>query len=368
MNDEMLYQNLAKHLDSLPEGYPATESGVELRILKYLFIPEYASLAVHLQPTPQPAEAVAQRAGLEAAKVAEMLEDMSAKGLIFSIKPPAKEAMYMAAPFVIGIWEYQLNRLEPEFNRMVREYMPEFQKASQHLPPQLRTIPVGKSIDAKGEVLVYEQARELIKGQKKIVVSPCICRKEHKMMGEGCDKPLESCLSFGWGADYYERNGLGRAIDETEALAVLQRAEETGLVLQPSNAQKIVALCCCCGDCCETLKAFKMHPKPASLASSAFVASVNRDECIGCETCLERCQMEALTIDDDSVAVVDLDRCIGCGLCVTTCPTGAISLERKPEGQIRPVPANMMDAYMERMQLRAQAEVADRADRLTKSQ
>ncbi len=365
---EMLYQDLAKHLDSLPEGYPATESGVELHILKYLFIPEYARLAVHLQPMPQPAEAVAQRAGMDVVKVAEMLEDMSAKGLIFSLKPPVKEPMYMAAPFVIGIWEYQLNRLEPEFNRMGREYMPEFQKASGHLPPQLRTIPVEKSIEAKAEVLVYEQARELVKGQKKIVVSPCICRKEHKMMGEGCDKPLESCLSFGWGADYYERNGLGRAIDEAEALAVLQRAEETGLVLQPSNAQKIVALCCCCGDCCETLKAFKRHPKPASLASSAFVACVNQDECIGCETCLERCQMEALTIDDNSVAVVNLDRCIGCGLCVTTCPTEAISLERKPEGQIRSVPANLMEAYTERLQLRAQAEVADRADRLTKLQ
>lgn len=364
MNNEILYQNLAKHLDSLPEGYPSTESGVELRILKYLFVPEHARMAVYLQPVPQSAGDVAKKADMEVIKAAEMLEDMSAKGLIFSLKPPEKEPMYMAAPFVIGIWEYQLNRLTPEFNQMIREYMPMFHKASHELPPQLRTIPVEKSIEVKGEVLVYEQARELIKGQKKIVIAPCICRKEHRMMGEGCDKPLETCLSFGWGADYYERNGLGRAIDETEALSVLQRAEEAGLVLQPSNAQKIVALCCCCGDCCETLQAFKMHPKPASIASSAFVAVVDKDECVGCETCLDRCQMEALIMDDDSVAVVDLDRCIGCGLCVTTCPTEALSLERKPQEQIRSVPANMMEAYQERMQLRAQAEVTGRVNRL----
>ncbi len=368
MSEEMVFQALAKHLDSLPEGFPSTESGVELRILKYLFTPEQADLAVHLQPMPATAEAVAERANMDAAQVTEMLDEMSAKGLVFSLKPPEKEPLYMAAAFVIGIWEYQLNRLTPEFNDMVREYMPQLQTTMMHMPPQLRTIPVEKSIDAKAEVLAYEQARELIKGQKKIVVSPCICRKEHKMMGGGCDKPLETCLSFGWGADYYERNGLGRAIDGDEALVVLQLAEEAGLVIQPSNAQKIVAMCCCCGDCCESLAALKLHPRPASVASSAFLAKVNQDECVGCETCLDRCQMEALTVVDDSVAVVNPDRCIGCGLCVTTCPTEAISLERKPEDQIRSVPANMMEAYMERLQLRAHAEVAGRADRLKQVQ
>ena len=108
--------------------------------------------------------------------------------------------------------------------------------------------------------MAYEQAEELIRGQKKLLVAPCICRREHKMTGEGCDKPEETCLVFGLGADYYQRNGLGRLIDMDEALDILAKAEKAGLVLQPSNAKKIVNICCCCGCCCQVLKTLKMYP------------------------------------------------------------------------------------------------------------
>ena len=163
------------------------------------------------------------------------------------------------------------------------------------------------------------------------------------MVGEGCDKPQETCLVFGIAADYYERNGLGRVIDKQETLEILKKADEAGLVLQPSNAKEIVNICCCCGCCCQVLKNLKRYPKPASYFSTSFVATTNPDTCQGCGVCVDRCQMEALRFEDDK-AVLDADRCIGCGLCVSTCPTESLTLVRKPEPEQPKVPRNMVEA------------------------
>jgi len=184
-----------------------------------------------------------------------------------------------------------------------------------------------------------------VRAQDKFVVAPCICRREHAMVEKGCDRPEETCLIFGTAADYYLRNGLGRLTDLEETLEILDLAEKAGFVLQPSNAKKAVNICLCCGCCCQVLKNIKRHPKPASMVSSPFVAAVNLDTCEGCGDCVDRCQMEALELDDDTVAL-DVDRCIGCGLCITTCPTESLAMVRKPESEQPEVPRNMIEAAM----------------------
>ena len=211
--------------------------------------------------------------------------------------------------------------------------------------PQLRTIPVGRSLTPEHVVLPYEQAEELVRTQERFAVAPCICRREHTMEGKGCDRPEETCLIFGSTADYYLRNGLGREIDLEETLEILNSAEEAGFVLQPSNAQRAVNICLCCGCGCQVLKNIKRHPKPASLVSSPFAAAVNLDTCEGCGDCVDRCQMGALELDGNTIAL-DVDRCIGCGLCVPTCPTESLALVRKPDSEQPDVPKNMIEAFM----------------------
>lgn len=345
-----VYKKLAEHLDRLPSGFPATADGVELRILRHLFTPEQAALAVHLGLKLERAEAIAERAGLEVDLARLRLQEMSRLGLVFSIESPDRPPVYMAAQFVIGIWEYNLNRLTPEFVREVEAYMPHLSQSAFGTLPQLRTIPVGRSIAAAPEVLAYESAEELIRRQETILVAPCICRKEHQIKGGGCGKLSEACLVFGWGAEYYQRNGLGRVIGQDEALAILARAEEEGLVVQPSNAQDIINICLCCGDCCQALLHLKRHPAPAEIVVSPFVARLDQEACLGCGACVDRCQMEALSLDDEA-AVLDAKRCIGCGLCVTTCPSGALSLRRKPEQP--QVPRNVGEAMALRARTRA---------------
>jgi NAD-dependent dihydropyrimidine dehydrogenase PreA subunit len=258
----------------------------------------------------------------------------------------------MATQFVIGIYEYQLNKLTPELARDLEEYLAHWWNADTwRKAPQIRTIPVGESISPQLEVLAYEQAEALVGAQERFAVAPCICRQEKRMLGEGCDKPLETCLSFGDAADFYVHNGWGRAISRDEALALLKADEAAGLVLQPGNSQQADFICACCGCCCGVLRGLKLDPKPARIASSAFHALLDRDLCSGCGACTERCQMEAIRLDDGH-ALLDLDRCIGCGLCVSTCPTEALSLVRKPTFEQPYVPKNIVETNIKLGQAR----------------
>jgi len=340
-----VYKKLAKHLDNLPTGYPSTESGVELRILKRLFTPEEAEIAITLTMMPEPAAGIAERTSRDAAALVETLAEMSRKGLIFRMSKGDK-TLYSAAQFVIGIWEYHVNSLDEDLIRDVNEYMPTLMKKGllSAKTQQLRVVPVAKSVSAEMAILPYEAAEEIINKQSKIVVSPCICRKEQKMIGKGCDKPMEVCLAFGAGAYYYEKNGLGREIDKEEALELVKKGVDAGLVLQPGNQQKSMNICMCCGCCCGILKNLKTMDKPAQLVHTNYYAQVDEEACIACEACVERCQMDAITVDE--TAWVNLDRCIGCGLCVTECPTDAMLLKQKAEDSHYVPPKNVFETYM----------------------
>jgi len=340
-----VYKRLAKHLDDLPAGFPATESGVELRILKRFFSPEESEIAMGLTMRPEPASTIAERLGMDPSEMEQTLETMSKKGLVFRIRK-GDQPIYMAAQFVVGIWEYHLNDLDEELIRDFNEYSPYLMKEvwAKQKTKQLRVIPVSQSISAEMTVMPYEAAEEIIKSQSKILVAPCICRKEHTIMGKGCDRPLEACLVFGAGAYYYKENELGRFISQEEALQLLHKAEESGLVLQPGNAKKSVNICMCCGCCCQILKNLKEMDSPAKAMCTNYYARVDEDECTSCGTCVERCQMDAVTVND--VARIDVSRCIGCGLCVTTCEMGAIRLEAKDEANQWVPPENMYKTYV----------------------
>ncbi len=335
-----IYQNLAQHLDRLPAGFPRTESGVELRILKRLFTPGEAELARHLTLIPEKPKVVARRAGIRCEDAERRLDVMVEKGLAFYVVHEDGTPQYQAIQFVVGFWEAQVNRLDQEFVRDMEEYWPAvFDLAAWEKTPQLRTVPVYESIDVPREVMSYEQAEELIRVHDTMGVAPCICRQEQKIKGQTCDRPEETCMQFGKLAEYYFRRGVARPIDRQEALGILKQANTLGLVLQPSNSREAAFLCCCCGCCCAVLRNIKRFPKPASLVSTPFTVMMRPEGCTGCGRCLHRCQMDALRMEADR-AVVDAGRCIGCGLCVSTCPTHSLVLTRKPDSEQTKIPRN----------------------------
>lgn len=335
-----VYQQLTRHLDHLPGGFPPTGSGVELRILRHLFSPEEAALALHLTLIPEEARVVARRAGISVQEAVRRLEAMARKGLLFRIEEVPGRPTYMAAQYAIGIWEFQVNRLTPAFVRDMEAYIP-FLKDTAWKRPQLRTIPIGQSLHHALVALPHERAAELIDRHERFAVNPCICRRERRLVGEGCGKPEDVCLTFGIVADFMVRIGCGRASDKQEVLAIIQRADEYGLVLQPGNSREVLYMCCCCGCCCAALRTIKHLPGPAAWVASPFVVAFKRETCEGCGVCLERCPVEAIRRVDGQITVA-ADRCIGCGLCASTCPTDSLSLKRKSEERREKMPKDMV--------------------------
>ncbi len=339
-----IYKKLAAHLNNTPGGFPATETGVELRILKRLFTEEEAETATHLIMIPETVETIAKRAGRPPENLGPILKDMAQKGLIFHSGKGGID-YYMTAQFVVGIWEYQVNRLTKELIKDFNEYVPYLMKAQTSLKiQQLRVVPISKSITADMKVMDYEEAEKIIRSQSKIVLSPCICRTEHEMIGKGCGKLKEACFTFGGGAYYYEERGIGRSISQEEALKVLHRGIDQGLVLQPGNSMKPMNICMCCDCCCQILKNIKKSDKPATLVNSSYFAQVNEEECTACTECEDACPMDAVTVDE--TASVNMDRCIGCGLCTAVCEFNAIHLVPKEEKDRWVPPGNTMETYI----------------------
>jgi len=342
-----IYQELRKQLDMYSLGFPATESGIELKILKKLFRKDDAELFLIMTQRLETPEQIAKRADKPAEEITARLEDMTERGLLFRLRR-GNSSKYAAIPFVHGLFEFQLKSLDRELAEMVEQYHKDgfshnFHKIGGMF---LRTIPVHKSVAVTHHVAMYDDAVEILKSKDNIVVAECICRKRKKVLGSGCDKRIEACFMFGSMGQLYMDRGMGRQVDLEEAISILKEAQESGLVTQPGTAQNPAGMCNCCGDCCGVLISIKEHPRPAELVCSNYFAMVDRDLCAGCETCLERCQMDAIEMDQDNIAVVNRDRCIGCGLCVITCSAEAMGLVPKPVKEHRTPPATSAEQMM----------------------
>jgi ferredoxin len=345
MTDEHnVYRNLRKHLDKMPVGYPATKSGVELAILRSIFAPEQARIAVHLDYRHKSVDEILETAK-EAVDSKEELtrildETVSRGGLSRRVRDGQKQ--YALIPFVLwGMYEHQLKRLNPTFLSNAGQYMMgEFGlELATSTIPKMRVIPVEESIEIEHRVATYDELRLLIEGAgEHIAVQECFCRKAADMQGKYCQATdrREVCMTLGDLADLYVEEGWARRVDQEEALAIARKNEEEGLVLMPGNDQEPAFMCACCRDCCGMLSMMRFTPKPADVVASNYYARVDTVLCTGDEICVERCPIEAIKVEN-AVASVDLGRCIGCGLCVSTCPQNALSLVRKPKEVVPPM-------------------------------
>ena len=288
-------------------------------------------------------------------QLAEELEDMASRGLLFRLKKNGV-TKYGATAFIHGILEFQLPRIDRELAELVNRYLDEeFNRAMIGVKGTfLRTIPISQAIPPEYNVASYDDAAEILKNAGKIVVADCICRKGKELVGGSCGAPLEVCFLFGSMGQFYLDNQMGREIDVEEAIKIVAKAQEAGLVTQPATSANPTGMCNCCGDCCGVLASIKRAPNPADLVYSNNFARVNTDECVECGECISHCHMEAIQMSDEGPAVILEQRCIGCGVCIPQCPSEAISLQPKPADQRRELPQNSLAQMMKMMEIRSQ--------------
>lgn len=337
--NNQVYVKLQKHLDNQAVGFPATRSGAEIKILKHIFSPGEAEIACCLSYKFEPLETIASRAGHRVNSPDELekkLARIQKKGGIESRIKNGK-MYYCNAPLVVGMYEFQLNRLTPDFIEDFNEYTSDKKFGIEFLStklPQMRTIPVAQSIHPQHNVSTFDEVTTLLQqAEEPFVIFECICRKKKSIEGNACKKTdrQETCLAIGSMARTALLSGSGREITREDALSIIEQNQKQGLVLQPSNTQKAEFICSCCGCCCGMLRTHQNLPKPMEFWASNFYAAVNRDTCEGCGACVKRCQVGAVKVSTKKQpAVVDLDRCLGCGVCVPACPTQSITLMKKP--------------------------------------
>ncbi len=358
-----VYKKLQKHLDAQPVGFPATASGVERRLLRDAFTAEEAHLALFLDYKFQAYETICSRVngnGWSGADIQNMLDNMERHGAIF-VKMVNGKKEYALHPFAVGIYEMKLPTMNAGYYMDFRKYA--FQSFAMAFLstalPQMRVIPVEKSVTPALNIATYDEIRELVlQNDGRICVANCVCRIGMDTIGRHCRETdrRELCIGFGDFADMYTRNGFGRAIEKEEAFDILEQNEKDGLVLMPSNTREAQFVCSCCKCCCACLEGISMLARPSEFVKNNYHAVLDAERCVGCGKCGEKCKTEAITMQPETgskkvhAVAIDVNRCIGCGVCVASCKSGALTLAKK-ETQVIP-PKDMDTLYEEIMKAR----------------
>lgn len=345
--NENPYKLLAERLDALPNGFPPTDDGAELRLLAKLFSEEEASLAAQLRLTLETPAQIAARIGGDGKALRKQLKNMARRGLIAAGRAEGGLG-YGLLPFAIGIYEMQFHTIDAELAQLFEDYYQKaFGQALTMQPPLNRVIPVGESVRVDMEVRPFESVTDIVNNAQAWGVVDCICRTQQALIGDPCEHPLDVCMLLSETPGVFDHSPAVRSLTREEAMATLQRAADAGLVHSVSNNQQgMWYICNCCTCSCAVLRGMADLGIANIIARSAFVNQVDETLCTGCGLCVEHCQFEALSLED--IVSVDGIRCVGCGLCVSACPDEALSLVRRPDEEILPPPVTEADWRAER--------------------
>jgi electron transport complex protein RnfB len=339
MNND--YEKLANELDRIPNGFPRTESGVELKLLAKLFTPGDAALASSLSLEPRSLKEIAESNNLEETEIKSRLIDMVKRGLIDVKREEGRGFVFHLLPMVVGFYERQNAKIDQEFAELFEQYYHErFHQTMLSQPSVHRIIPMEKTIPVDIDVMPYEKASTYLDQARSWGVLDCICRVQKRLIGQGCNHTVKNCLVFSPKPGAFQKSEEIETISHEKALEILAEADREGLVHSINNAQTVVYYVCnCCTCSCGVLRGMVEYGSENSIARSDFYAVADQDVCSGCEICLERCAFEAISMED-GLCQVERSRCYGCGLCISTCDTGALSLVQKSPEELAPPPAD----------------------------
>lgn len=336
---EDIYERLRQKLDSLTKGYPKTEKGSELTFLKKVFSPEDAEIFVQMKRGfHAPAEAAADL-GLTVDEAAQKLESMGNRGLLY-FEHINGQKKYRIVPFIHGIWEFNVDRIEPaDAVNMGYYYANGYgQVLMDYSIPIARVVPIRRDIVKDNKLLAEDDIESIIRRQTLIVATDCACRKVASFSKKhcSCTDKLNVCIMFGAAGQYAIETGIGHphVLTTEQALNILRHDDDVGYFIQASHAKNCAGFCSCSKCHCGFLMAAKIHRGTGFESWSNYKCIKNQETCIHCGKCAERCPPKAMAVNDQNEVFFDKNKCFGCGLCVTLCPTDSLILERKPDDQL----------------------------------
>ncbi|MHA2425168.1 MAG: ATP-binding protein [Candidatus Thorarchaeota archaeon] len=337
------WERLAAVLDKIPNSYTHVDDGSHIRLLQWIFTEEEADLASRMRLRGETIDEMGERLGKNPEELKDLLEVMNEKGQIRAWNSSTGRR-YALIPWAVGIYEEQLERMDSEFAGLAEEYFLKGKGGGlfDNEPAIFKVIPVNSVVKSELEIKPYQVAENLINNAKAWGLRECICKKQQDLLENPCSYPTTVCITFAKRENAFDNSHLDQAITKEEALLKLKEAEEAGLVHCTMNIQEgHNYICNCCTCCCNILRGVALSDQPHAYVKSDFIMAVDEDLCSGCETCIERCQFDALSIPEDIIAI-DNERCIGCGVCAITCPEGALSLVPR-EGDMKEPPEKFMD-------------------------
>jgi len=363
MNIDEKYKE-AGNIISKAGGTPVPVNDTLIKLLKFFIMEDEVDfIAAFNEKKSQTMEQLKLSSGLLEDEINRKVKDLAGRGVIFN-QPNSKGIMvFRLLPLLnVGTFEYNfMGKLEKTernkeiaslFNKLFGDLQIMLQDNYDAIipfllsaPPVDRTIPVfenkpknepvkiiiNKELEATRDRIVPSQkVEELIAKFDEIALGHCFCRHYKDLEGSPCKQTSdrETCFTFGKSARFTSEQGFSRMITKDEALKVLKRAEEAGLVHKAyhpnfDTSKDETSICNCCRCCCAN--GVDNMIAPITNATN-FISVVNDDLCIGCGKCVKECHTYAAYLNDDKKARRKEELCIGCGVCAHFCPQNAISM------------------------------------------
>lgn len=254
------------------------------------------------------AEYVAKKCGKSLEETTKILMELAKIGVCKVFHNEEGQEVYMVQIFAPGILEMMVNNKEqlekyPQIGKAFEEYTRlRIANIAPNLPMgtgMMRVIPIETAIAGDSQCVPYEKISYYLDKYDTFSVSDCSCRKSRRVLGQGCGHlEHEMCIQMGTGAEYYIRTGRARQITKEEALEIIKRAEENGLMHQIPNiegAGESAAICNCCSCSCFAMRVATMFNAPDAIRSN-YTAQVDKENCVACGQCVENCPTNALRL------------------------------------------------------------------------
>ncbi len=356
------YEKLRRSMNLFFLKVPKTKSF--LNMLAMIYTPEEAEiLSIFGMPyiDEMRISRIVKKTGKDETEIQEIFERLVKKGALFKRIDKKGKVLYSLVPFIPGLFEfYFMSKADPpdkmkQVAHVLEDYFfttfaPETFNSSKYpffrvLPHQKaveKVIELDETVPTEFQILPFEVVSQYISSADRIAVGICACR-DHAEIIDGksrCDHPRDVCMVFGRVADYWVEKGIGWYVNQTEAMKVLRRAEEAGLVHTTTNNEFFGPelpgmICNCCACCCFVLQGLLKVNRPRGISQSNFIPQIDQELCKICKKCIDLCPMSAIFyhpphLDDlsDNFVYIAEDKCIGCGVCASNCPHNAITLKK----------------------------------------